>query len=166
MFSTFEREDSNKFDLEAFVDACMQEMAQKNQRNIEDWGLGNYDRWNIDQATGKLTFSNTPENGGETAICDFQIVGTYSNVSHSWLWAWDNQHIDQRFAADSRALQDLGKAHGVTTFVESFHSDQDPGWEFAAIAGKLSNAAGCYRGPINGNAGFIYMTFSNVTQIK
>ncbi len=161
MFPFSDLSNPDKFNLEEFSGVCLREMAEKNQHNIEDWGLGSYERWDIDQSTGKLTFSNGPENGGVRVTCDFQIAGTYSNVSHSWLWAWDNEHIDPGFASASRSIREMGKVHAIASFLESFDTNHDPGWEFTAIAGKLSNAEGCYRGPINENAGFMYLVFSN-----
>ncbi len=54
------------------------------------YNLGGYPRYDWNQETGQLIFS---EDGRALVVADIQFVGSISTRSHTWLWSWANQSI-------------------------------------------------------------------------
>lgn len=67
--------------------------------------IGEHSRWDWYQETGKLIFSNE---GTPTVECDVDFVGTFSNRSDSWMWAWANESFLELVKARSREVRELG----------------------------------------------------------
>src|SRR5919108_6022775 len=51
--------------------------------------------WQLDQDRGVLTF-------GDDISLDAQILGSASDRSGTWLWAWANPSIDDRLTREAR----------------------------------------------------------------
>jgi hypothetical protein len=58
----------------------------KAQQDIlrDEYSLGGYERWDYDQETGEFIFS---DGGIPKLIANFQVVGSISTVSNTWLWS-------------------------------------------------------------------------------
>ena len=82
----------------ALLRECMSEVEGKNQILSKEYGLGSFERWDIDQEVGELGFSNQ---GDPKLVCEVVILGSYSNVSETWLWGWANESL----------LENLTSAH-------------------------------------------------------
>jgi len=74
----------------ALLRECMSEVEGKNQILSKEYGLGSFERWDIDQEVGELGFSNQ---GDPKLVCEVVILGSYSNVSETWLWGWANESL-------------------------------------------------------------------------
>jgi hypothetical protein len=69
--------------------------------------------WNVDLETGRVSFGE----GREYAIF---LLGSESQVSGTWLWAWANEHIQPSEASMQfvQGLYAFGEEEGVTEFTE------------------------------------------------
>src|SRR4051812_5614895 len=63
----------------------------ENQARLLD-GLAEFD-WGLDLDTGLLTFTST-RGGRELARYPVQLIGSSSESSNTWLWAWANVESD------------------------------------------------------------------------
>ncbi len=112
------------------------------------WGLGEAD-WNVDQDQGEIVFTRAD---GITATAPVQIVGTY------------NTEI-RRMAVHAKRVRDYGKQHGIKRLTtRKLGCSEDDAWELAAVACKLCEAQGAYRGPAG--TAFVFLTFGEVTLSK
>ncbi|WP_149495909.1 DUF6882 domain-containing protein [Roseiconus lacunae] len=144
-------------DFQSLLDASMLELQLKTEAH-KAWGLGTFDRWNIDQEDGNLVFSNAD---GTTAVAPAQIIGSFSANDHSWLWAWDNPSIVDPLKTHSRKVKDYGEEHGIDKLTtRKWTGTEDDAWAMAALAVKLCGAEGAYRGPAGQS--FVFMTFGEV----
>lgn len=126
------------------------------------WGLGTFDRWDIDQQVGDLVFSN---DDGTTATAPAQIIGSFSTNDNSWLWAWDNPSIVDAMKRDALKVKQYGEQHGIENLTtRKWIGTEEDAWAMAALAVKLTGAQGAYRGP--SGKSFVFMTFGEVKLSK
>lgn len=122
------------------------------------WGLGSFDRWSIEQEVGNLVFTDAD---GTTALAPAQIIGSFSTQDNSWLWAWDNPSIADDLKVHARQLKDYGNKHSITKLTSrKWTGTEDDAWAMVALAVKLCDAQGAYRGPAGSS--YLFMTFGEV----
>ncbi|WP_405632535.1 hypothetical protein OG933_41995 [Streptomyces sp. NBC_00016] len=122
------------------------------------WGLGSADRWGLDQRTGLITWT-FPE---KTATAPAQILASFSPSSGSWLWAWANDSILPEMSRDARTVRDWAEAHGHHALAQpKVDADEQTAATLAALAVRITKAAGFYRGP--GANSVAIITFGPVT---
>lgn len=147
--------ESNEF--HALLDASMEELRLKTEAH-RVWGLGTFDRWDIDQDVGDLVFSNAD---GTTAVAPAQIIGSFSTNDNIWLWAWDNPSIVDELKVHALRLKEYGETHGIEKLtMRSWTGTEDDAWAMAALVTKLCDAQGAYRGPTD--SAYVFMTFGRV----
>lgn len=126
------------------------------------WDLGQEENWSVDQEAGTITFSFAD---GTVAEASVQIIGTYNTQDGTFLWGWDHPSILEPL----RAHAELAKQWGETNHAEQFISRkvrcaENDAWAFTAVAARLGNANGAYRGPAGTT--LVYMTFGEIRLSK
>lgn len=148
-------------DFETLLASSVEELRLKTEAHTV-WGLGTFDRWDIDQDVGNLVFSNED---GTRVVAKAQIIGSFSTGDNSWLWAWDNPSIVDGMKVDALKVKEYGETHGIEKLTSrTWNGTEEDGWAMAALATKLCGAQGVYRGP-SGSA-FVFMTFGEVTIVN
>ncbi|MDH4428335.1 MAG: hypothetical protein QE495_17935 [Acidovorax sp.] len=129
------------------------------QRGLEaDFGLSTFERWDYDQAAGTLTFS---QDSVARVVADIEFIGSVSEASGTWRWAWANFHNAPRVVSRIGAVRDYGEAHGFLHLtVPQWAGDATDGWEVSGVAADVLGARGVYRVP--GASGFLYMALMKV----
>lgn len=147
--------ESNAF--QDLLDASVEELQLKTEAH-KAWGLGAFDRWDIDQKAGDLVFSNAD---GTKAIAPAQIIGSFSTNDNTWLWAWDNPSIVDDLKIHALKLKQYGEQHGIDKLTtRKWTGTEEDAWAMAALAVKLCDAQGAYRGPAGPT--YVFMTFGKV----
>jgi len=59
----------------------------------KEFGLGHFERWDLDQESKDLTFSDS---SGPAVTCKVYALGTYG--SGFWTWAWANSSLLESFS--------------------------------------------------------------------
>ena len=124
----------------------------------EQFQLGTWPRWDWHQDSGELVFS---ADGIPRVVANIQFVGSVSNVTGTWLWAWANPHLDERWTREMLEVRQFGAAREfwkLTT--RKWEADEGDGWEMTSIAAYVLQAQGAYRTP--GEKGLTYMLLRNV----
>jgi hypothetical protein len=112
----------------------------------------------LDQDTGLITFTSP---SGLAATAPAQIIGTYNTASGTWLWAWDNPSINPNLTLNAEIAREYGEKRGISDLTErKIATTEDKCWEFTALACKLCNDQGAYRGPAG--ATMVFITFGSV----
>ncbi|MEM7316566.1 MAG: DUF6882 domain-containing protein [Planctomycetota bacterium] len=97
--------------------------------------------------------------------CAAQIIGSFNTKDNSWLWAWDNPSVLDKLKAHALKLKEYGEEHGIERLTDrKWTGTEDDAWEMAALAVKLCDAQGAYRGPAGST--LIFMTFGKVKMSK
>jgi hypothetical protein len=127
----------------------------------EKYKIGDYERWDYDQLTGKLIFS---DKGIKKLIIDYEEVGSVSLKSNTWLWAWDNPYIEQKVKTEIPKVRLYGIKRGFKQLLTpKWSADIIDGWEMAAISAYILKAKGVYRIPSKEEKLFSFMLFKKVT---
>ena len=102
--------------------------------------IGTYQNWYYDQLTGELTFS---DNGVKKLIIDYEEVGSVSEVTNTFLWAWDNPHLEQNIKSEISKVKEYGQKRKFEKLINpKWTADQYDGWEMTAISSYLLKTKG------------------------
>lgn len=129
-------------DYNSFAEQCLEELQLLQDRFQAESDLNWYENWFYNQATGLLTFSR-----GESELnFSYFHVGSFSVVTKTWKWSWDNDSTLDNVKETSQLVKEFGEESGYSKLINGcFPSDEYEAWEFTAIAAKLTNGIGVYR---------------------
>lgn len=109
------------------------------------WHLDECD-WAADQDSGLITFTDSRR--GVRITAPMQIIGTYDTDAGTWLWAWANPSLRHELTADAQRLKRHGQAKGYAALTApKLRCDEAAAWRLAALACRLCDRQGAYRGP-------------------
>lgn len=144
-----------------------EEQAELVQRSVEylqakqdalarEYQLNDHERYDWDQDSGHLVFSNQ---GRPAVIADFQFVGSVSKRTGTWLWSWANASNLEAVRARVREVRAYGDQHRLLKLAcAHWSAKEEDGWEMAAVAAYLLKAKGAYRSPDGNTFAFMIMT--------
>lgn len=143
--------------METLAD-CHRQLCAKQERLESKFGLSKHKRWDYDQETGLLTFSN---DGIPAVIADIEMIGSVSTVSDTWLWSWANFHLLPNVRSRIVAARAFGEQRDFPRLtVPKWPADAVDGWEMSAIAAHVLEAKGVYRAPTG--KGFLFMALTDI----
>jgi hypothetical protein len=141
----------------AFVEASMEGLQAQTSAHQATWHLGEEEHWNIDQAVGDLVFT-FPET---IATAPAQIIGTFDGKTGTWMWAWANASVADAQKKDSLRIRAYGEEHGIARLTApKWPAEEIDAWRMTALACRLCEANGAYRGPAGTT--FVFMTFGEI----
>lgn len=147
--------------FETLLTQSMEELRMKTDGHDAGWGLGKA-AWSVDQEQGEIVFTR---DDGVKAIAPVQIIGTYNTKDGTWLWGWDHPSVQPALQEHARRVHEYGKKKGIARLlIRKLACSELEAWEFVALACKLCEAQGAYRGPAG--VALVYMTFGNVKLSK
>ncbi len=135
----------------------------KNAQSKRDFNLGNWERYDYDLDAGTLAWSHQ---GLPKVIGRVQVVGTTSNRTNNWLWAWANSHWPEHVVAAAQQAKAYGEKHGICELTHDYIEQSDMedddlnalGWELAAVTARIANAQGAYR-PTPDERGALFLVY-------
>jgi hypothetical protein len=140
-------------DFPKFLDQCLQELVKQQKAYGDKWGIDDCERWDVDQAKGTITFTNTKK-GHKKLVGKVQIIGSFNSADKTWLWGWANETVNEELKKDALQLKEYGGANKLKQLTEEkWEGEMNDGWKMTALAAKLLRAEGAYRGP----AGKLYV---------
>jgi hypothetical protein len=158
MFGLFNTKDP--FHGAMAVDQAFNELQAKTTAHVRLWHLDVAD-WSLNQDDGNITFEAPSFNIRATAPA--QIIGSFNVRDSTWLWGHLNPSVEPALAALSRKLYD----HCVQAKFNVSHKmkfKEDVAWKLAAIACKLNQGQGVYRGPAGDT--MVFIEFGTVALAK
>lgn len=145
-------------DYSTLLAQSMEELRLKTEAHDSTWQLSEC-HWDVDQEIGTIVFTR-PD--GMTATCPVQIIGTYNTLDNTWLWAWDHPSVAPALQDHAWKVREYGDMHSVDRLTtRKLNCSETEAWELTALACKLSDAQGAYRGPAG--TVLVFMTFGTVT---
>jgi hypothetical protein len=107
------------------------------------YGLNRYRRMEYEQETGKMIFSNEGELN--RVFADYQIVGSLSQKSNTWLWSWDNPYLLENTMQEIRKVKDFGDSNNLDRLTTpKWEATEKDAWDMTAIAAGILKAKGAY----------------------
>lgn len=134
-------------EFDDFLAARVEAFERKQGDLRERFGLGTHARWDYDQPTGRLRFSDAA--GRPVVEAAVTPVGSWSTAADTWQWGWANPSIVEPGKSQAARLQGLFEA---TDGLECFHNplfecDEVQAWQLAALGVDHLGAVGCYVAP-------------------
>jgi hypothetical protein len=146
----------------AFVSDCCKELEQKNEQLWKRLSLSSYKRWDWNQDTAELVFSN---DGVPGVVARISFVGSLSTKSNTWLWAWANFSLVDVIRESAIAIREYGEKEGFASLtIPKWPATQEDGWHMAAVAARVLGAEGAYRTPSDN--GFTFMVLRDVRPVS
>jgi hypothetical protein len=143
-------------DYNSFAERCIDELKVLQEEFQKTYDLDWYENWFYNQATELLTFST----GDAELNFRYFEVGSFSQNSNTWKWAWDNDHTLDNVKQATKLIKEFGEKSGFVKLTNGcFASDEFDAWEFTAIAVKLTDGIGAYR-PVNDKGLQIYLVIT------
>jgi hypothetical protein len=106
----------------------------------------------IDLENGKIRFDDVE--------FPFQALGTESDNTLTWLWAWADEQaeVSEDLLDAARQMRDWGKREGLREFVvPGVDLDKADGLAFSLIAGEVCKASCFYRDAYEGGSLFVLL---------
>lgn len=131
------------------------ERIQKTSENL--YGLGKFHRMDYEQETGRMIFSDVgvvPK-----VVADFQIIGSLSQRSGTWLWAWDNPYLLENTTTAVQAVRRYGEKNRITRLTEpKWKASEQDAWDMTAVAALILKARGAWSFPSDDIRAFAVLT--------
>ena len=155
-------ERSADVDATVFIQKSVEGLRTQTTAHAATWHLGEEANWDADQDAGRLRFTF---DDGTIAEAEFQIVGTYNTLDGTFLWGWDHPSVAEPLRKHASLAKQFGAKHGLSRYTDrKVKCSEEDAWEFTAVAARLANANGAYRGPAG--TALVYMTFGEMTLHK
>ncbi len=150
-------------DFDDFLAARVEAFERKQDGLRGRFGLGTHARWDYDQVTGRVRFSDAA--GRLMVEAAVTPIGSWSTTADTWQWGWANASIVEPGRSQSARLRGLFDAtDGLECFhAESFDCDEVQAWQLAALAVDHLGAAGCYAGPAR--ASVLFLAIDRIWQV-
>lgn len=143
-------------DWDALCEAAREELMATQSEVMEEYELGSWERYHYDLADNRFVWIH---NGEEVMEADLQIVGSYSQATQTWLWAWGNGHLPEASNWMLAVVQQFGVENDLDRLTEAKWEteSEDAGWLMAAIARYLLDNQMAYRVPLEEGAVFFVL---------
>lgn len=96
--------------------------------------------WNIDMTKGEISF-------GDNLVFPIQVLGTFSYLSETWLWAWANtkSELSENITQQAHQLKKYGEVHEIDLLRNSeIDFTNDDLHLIGLIASGMFNSSGYY----------------------
>lgn len=148
-------------EFKALIESSIEGLRLQTEAHHSTWHFGEEECWDFSQDTGELVFT-FPD---MVVSAPAQIIGTFDSRKDSWMWGWANSSISDSLTRDSVRVREYGEQHHIPRLTTPTWSGEEmTGWQMAALANRLCETNGVYRGPAGTT--FVYFTFGEVQLSK
>ena len=148
-------------EFKALLEGSMEGLRLQTEAHQGTWRLGKSERWDFSQDSGELVFT-FPD---MVVRAPAQIIGSFDGLEGSWMWAWANSSLSDSLTRDSVRVREYGEQHHIRRLTTgTWPADEADGWRMAALANRLCESNGVYRGPAGTT--FVFFTFGQVQLTK
>jgi hypothetical protein len=155
MFGLFKK----KMNIEEFIAGSLEGLGMATGAHNRIWRFGEESSWDVDQDNGQIIFSFAD---GSIVSSPVQMIGTFNAKDGTFMWGWDHPSIVPELQANALRVKQFGEEHGskeLTT--HKISCTEMRAWEYTALAMRLSEASGAYRGEAVPGT-FVFMNFGEV----
>ncbi|MCA9803725.1 MAG: hypothetical protein KC777_17260 [Cyanobacteria bacterium HKST-UBA02] len=141
-----------------FVDLYHQHIAASFDKHVQlEELLGDDWSWNLDMSTALLTLTIK----GDTLDIPFQVLGSESHVSGTWLWSWANQasNLPEKVLDAALKLRAQGEDQEIPELTEaSLPLEAVSGHMLSLVARGICGADAFFCGPYENGGVFLLLT--------
>jgi hypothetical protein len=141
-------------EFRALLEGSMEGLKLQTAAHQNTWGFGKAERWDLSQDVGELIFTFPDKSVRAPA----QIIGSFDSQAGSWMWAWANSSVADSLKRDSLRVREYGQQHKIQRLTTpTWSASEMDAWQMTALACRLCNSNGAYRGPAGST--FFFITF-------
>lgn len=146
----------NKIDnVDDYIEDCIDKLEEANSSISDEYGIGHYERWDFDQETSEIVFS---ESNNKKLIAKVSFIGSYSANSESWMWGWGNDSLLPHLTQEISKVRQFGEKHDIELLTDrTWSATEEAGWAMAAVALNVIGGKGVYRGVVNKTENFFLL---------
>jgi hypothetical protein len=123
-------------DSRAYLESQMKECNQ-------EYKLGSLHRMDYEQESCRMIFSDM--SAQPRVAANFQIVGSLSGSSGTWLWSWDNEYLLDIAIEDIWQVREFGEKNMIEKLTSpKWDASKEDAWDMTAISTYLLKARGAY----------------------
>ncbi|MDK9559765.1 hypothetical protein QQF73_19195 [Marinobacter sp. M216] len=135
----------NDDEFQEFIDSCFEELEEKQERLISEFGFGSFDKFQHDFEKEEIYLL---KDGQVRVKAKLIPIGSFNTKSSTWMWGWANEAFPAPLRKKAEKLKQLEALTGFEMFGnEVAEIDPDMAWEIAGMALNLLGSEGAYRGP-------------------
>jgi hypothetical protein len=132
-------------------------VERQNARCEERYKLRQFHRMDYEQETAKMIFSDPgvlPK-----VVADFQVIGSLSSRSSTWLWAWDNPYLLENTATAVHEVRKFGEKQSLVKLTTPrWEANENDAREMTAVAANILQAEGVYTFPSDDIMVYVVLT--------
>jgi hypothetical protein len=95
----------NEHEYWEFKHNAIHKLIGLNENLEATFKIGIYQRWDYDQETCEFVFS---DDGAPIIVAKFQVVGSFSPDTKTWLWSWANASILETACDQIHRVREFG----------------------------------------------------------
>lgn len=138
-----------------FLEGAHEALTVDQDDFLSRFQINSFELWDYDRDSGIFSLFKTDD----SLHFAYQAIGTYSETTKQWQWAWDNENTYPSERALAGAIRDFGQKKGYDLLTTSqWETERDEGWDILAIAHKVQKNLGYYRIPQDGEHMFVAFT--------
>jgi hypothetical protein len=108
-----------------------------------EYKLGSLHRMDYEQESCRMIFSDMSVQ--PRVVANFQIVGSLSGSSGTWLWSWDNEYLLDIAIDDIWHVKEFGERNMIEKLsIPKWDASEKDAWDMTAISTYLLKARGAY----------------------
>jgi hypothetical protein len=143
-------------EFQRLLETARNECRQKLEDTKREFGLGTYDRYDLDLQRAVIRFSDAA--GTARVEADIEVAGTWAAGRRTWVWGWDNESIPEISRKRMNEVRTFGIREQIAMVGESFAPcGEVEAWGMTALAGHLLNCHGFYRSPGKSSDAFLLL---------
>ncbi len=124
-----------------FTQTCQAKAEQR-------YGLSGFSKWHFDADRDELWFYTPGQ--PQALVAKAELVGSLSNNTNTWLWAWGNSHIEGAKTSRLLKVRTFGEAREIKHVAEPhWAAEEVDGWEMTSVAFYLMGGEAVYRAPMD-----------------
>jgi hypothetical protein len=133
-------------------------LRDKNDAAWKKWHLEKHNRFDWKQDGATIVFS-----GGDTEVlADIQFIGSWSQDTDTWMWAWHNESIKDNLKKAVCDVRRFGEFHGLPELTESILDGPiEAAWDMTALSCYILQSEMGYRAPDSTKDRFTFLSLSN-----
>nr|CAP47898.1 putative integron gene cassette protein [uncultured bacterium] len=149
-------------DVDKFITQSVTGLGSQTEAHSATWHLGEEEEWFVEQEAGLIRFTFADGTVAEGVV---QIIGTFNPEDSTFLWAWDHSSVQEPLREHAKLAREFGVEHQLSGYTNrKVTCTEEDAWEFTAVAARLAEANGAYRGDAGGP--WVYMTFGEINLSK
>jgi len=108
-----------------------------------EFKFGSLHRMDYEQESCRMIFSDISVQ--PRVVANFQIVGSLSGNSGTWLWSWDNEYLLDIAIEDIWYVKQFGDENMIEKLSSpKWNASKEDAWDMTAISAYLLKARGAY----------------------